>query len=151
MLTAFNFYSTDVVSIHEVYPGHYVQFSAFECFARQQSGKKFSEATLHRGWAHYCEKMLVDEGYARSQADRSRRKTGRKIPTRPSRRSDVRDAGFVSRSKMHTQQMTVEEATNFSQDNCYMKRNRRTRKRCRHYRPGLSHIRSENCRFEIAR
>src|SRR3981189_1946281 len=25
-LTAFNFYTTDVVSIHEAYPGHYVQF-----------------------------------------------------------------------------------------------------------------------------
>src|SRR5256885_17191065 len=25
-LTAFNYYTTDIVSIHEAYPGHYVQF-----------------------------------------------------------------------------------------------------------------------------
>ena len=25
-LTAFNYYTSDIVSIHEAYPGHYVQF-----------------------------------------------------------------------------------------------------------------------------
>jgi len=41
----FNVYTTDVVSIHEAYPGHYAQFLCLNASAPAGS-RKFSAATL---------------------------------------------------------------------------------------------------------
>ncbi|PYJ82892.1 MAG: hypothetical protein DME73_03910, partial [Verrucomicrobia bacterium] len=75
-LTAFNFYSTDVVSIHEVYPGHYVQFLRLNASPASKVEKIFGSYAFIEGWAHYCEKMMVDEGYGTvanpSEADEKR-------------------------------------------------------------------------------
>jgi len=47
-LTAFNYYTSEIVSIHEVYPGHYVPKPSSECVACQQSRKIFGSYGLHR-------------------------------------------------------------------------------------------------------
>jgi uncharacterized protein (DUF885 family) len=47
-LSAFNYYTGDVVSIHEVYPGHYVQFLMHERLARHAAGENFGQLRLHR-------------------------------------------------------------------------------------------------------
>src|SRR6202011_1256442 len=62
-LTAFNFYTTDIVTIHEVYPGHYVQFLRLNASAATKVEKIFGSYGFIEGWAHYCEKMMVDQGY----------------------------------------------------------------------------------------
>ncbi len=62
-LTSFNFYSADVVSIHEVYPGHYVQFLRLNASPASKIEKIFGSYAFIEGWAHYCEKMMIDEGY----------------------------------------------------------------------------------------
>src|SRR5438128_8141240 len=62
-LTAFNRYSADVVSIHEVYPGHYVQFLRLNASPASKVEKTFGSYAFIEGWAHYCEKMMIDEGY----------------------------------------------------------------------------------------
>src|SRR5438552_4002392 len=63
-LTAFNYYTADVVSIHEVYPGHYVQFQRLNASPASKVEKIFGSYAFIEGWAHYCEKMMVDQGYA---------------------------------------------------------------------------------------
>src|SRR6267378_4250141 len=62
-LTAFNYYTADVISIHEVYPGHYVQFLRLNASSANKVEKIFGSYGFIEGWAHYCEKMMVDEGY----------------------------------------------------------------------------------------
>jgi len=51
-----------IVSVHEVYPGHYLQF----LYARQFPSdvrKVFGAASNSEGWAHYSEQMMLDEGF----------------------------------------------------------------------------------------
>ncbi len=62
-LTAFNYYTTDVVSIHEAYPGHYVQFLQLQASNADKVDKIFGSYAFIEGWAHYCEQMTIDEGF----------------------------------------------------------------------------------------
>src|SRR5204863_1674566 len=62
-LTAFNFYTADVVSIHEVYPGHYVQFLRLNASPASKIEKIFDSYAFIEGWAHYSEKVMIDQGY----------------------------------------------------------------------------------------
>jgi len=119
-LTAFNFYSTDVVSIHEVYPGHYVQFLRLNASPASKVEKIFGSYAFIEGWAHYCEKMMVDEGYGTvanpSEADEKR---AAKYRLAQADEALLRLCRLCVSIKMHTQQMTVEEAAKFFQNNCY--------------------------------
>src|SRR5215211_4451045 len=62
-LTAFNYYTSDVTSIHEVYPGHYVQFLHLNASPASKVEKIFGSYAFIEGWAHYCEKMMIDNGF----------------------------------------------------------------------------------------
>ena len=50
------------VSVHEVWPGHYLQFLYARNFPSDVR-KVFGAATNSEGWAHYCEQMVIDEGF----------------------------------------------------------------------------------------
>src|SRR5437588_858182 len=119
-LTSFNFYSANVVSIHEVYPGHYVQFLRLNASPVSKVEKIFGSYAFIEGWAHYCEKMMIDEGYGTvanpSEADEKR---AAKYRLAQADEALLRLCRLCVSIKMHTQQMTVEEATKFFQDNCY--------------------------------
>ncbi len=119
-LTAFNFYTTDVVSIHEVYPGHYVQFLRLNASPVSKVEKIFGSYAFIEGWAHYCEKMMVDEGYG-TVANPTEADEKRAVKYRLAQADEamLRLCRLCVSIKMHTQQMTVEEATKFFQDNCY--------------------------------
>lgn len=119
-LTAFNFYTADVVSIHEVYPGHYVQFLRLNASPASKVEKIFGSYAFIEGWAHYCEKLMVDEGYgtvANPNADDLKRAA--KYRMAQADEAMLRLCRLCVAIKMHTKNMTVEEATKFFQDNCY--------------------------------
>ena len=61
-MAAFNVGTITSTAVHEAYPGHYVQFlwqDQFPSKVRKLTGS----ATNIEGWAHYCEQMMLDEGY----------------------------------------------------------------------------------------
>ncbi|HVG30231.1 MAG TPA: DUF885 family protein [Pyrinomonadaceae bacterium] len=61
-LSFYNRYQLPVVSIHEVYPGHYYQLLALRRTpSRVRSA--LGAASFVEGWAHYCEQMMLDEGF----------------------------------------------------------------------------------------
>ena len=49
-------------AIHETYPGHYVQFLWVQS-APSKVRKLLGANSNAEGWAHYCEQMMIDEGY----------------------------------------------------------------------------------------
>src|SRR4029078_210066 len=49
------------VSVHEVWPGHYLRFLYAKSFPSDVR-KVFGAASNSEGWAHYCEQMVIDEG-----------------------------------------------------------------------------------------
>jgi uncharacterized protein (DUF885 family) len=62
-LTRFNPYSSDIIAIHETYPGHYVQFLHLNASKATKAEKVFGATSFVEGWAHYCEKMMIDAGF----------------------------------------------------------------------------------------
>ena len=117
-LTAFNYYTTDIVSVHEAYPGHYIQFLCLKASPATKIEKIFGSYAFIEGWAHYAEQMMVDEGFGA---------TGSPIPTLKAAKyrlaqtdeALLRICRLCVSIKMHCQGMTVDEATKFFQDNCY--------------------------------
>lgn len=114
-LTAFNYYTTDVVSIHEAYPGHYQQHLHFNASPLSRVRKCFSSYAFVEGWAHYTEQMLLDEGFP-GTGDRLRTA---KYRLAQSDEALLRLCRLCCSIKMHCDDMTVDEATKFFQDNCY--------------------------------
>ena len=115
-LTAFNFYTTDVVSIHEAYPGHYAQFLAMNASGATRLEKIFGSYAFTEGWAHYCEQMLLDEGFGKSPGDPLR---GEKYRLAQSDEALLRLCRLCVSVKTHCEGMSVDEATKFFVDNCY--------------------------------
>src|SRR5881396_3268731 len=119
-LTAFNYYTSDMISIHEAYPGHYVQFLRLNASPASKVEKIFGSYAFIEGWAHYCEKMMVDEGYGAvanpSEADEKR---AAKYRLAQADEAMLRLCRLCVSIRMHTQKMSVEEATRFFRENCY--------------------------------
>src|SRR5438128_1630072 len=121
-LTAFNYYTSDVVSIHEAYPGHYVQFLHLNASPASKVEKIFGSYAFIEGWAHYCEKMMLDEGYGSpTSASPSEEDVKRAAKYRMAQADEalLRLCRLCVSIKMHTQNMSIEEATKFFKDNCY--------------------------------
>ncbi len=121
-LTAFNYYTSDIVSIHEAYPGHYVQFLRLNASPASKVEKIFGSYAFIEGWAHYCEKMMVDEGYGSpTAATPSAEDVKRAAKYRMAQADEalLRLCRLCVSIKMHTQKMSLDEATKFFQENCY--------------------------------
>lgn len=121
-LTAFNYYTTDVVSIHEAYPGHYVQFLCLNASPATKLEKIFTSYAFTEGWAHYAEQMMVDEGFGASPSPTPTRAEQVKAAKYRLAQTDealLRICRLCASVKIHCQGMSVEEATKFFQDNCY--------------------------------
>jgi uncharacterized protein (DUF885 family) len=121
-LTAFNYYTSDVVSIHEAYPGHYVQLLHLNTSPANKVEKIFASYAFVEGWAHYCEKMMLDEGYgssANSTPSEDDVKRAAKYRMAQADEALLRLCRLCVSIKMHTQKMSLDEATKFFQENCY--------------------------------
>jgi uncharacterized protein (DUF885 family) len=121
-LTAFNYYTSDVVSIHEVYPGHYVQFLHLNASPASKVEKIFGSYAFIEGWAHYCEKMMIDEGFgspSNSSPSEDDVKRAAKYRMAQADEALLRLCRLCVSIKVHTQNMSIDEATKFFQDNCY--------------------------------
>jgi len=134
-LTAFNYYTTDIVSIHEAYPGHYVQFLALNASRATNLEKIFNSYAFVEGWAHCAEQMMVDEGFGRADVVKklnditkldglSKEAKENEIKAAKYRLAQTDEAllrvcRLCVSIKMHCQGMTVDEGAKFFEDNCY--------------------------------
>ena len=121
-LTAFNYYTTDVVSIHEVYPGHYTQFLHLNASSASKVAKIFGSYAFVEGWAHYTEKMMIDAGYGSSASESpSEEEVKRAAKYRMAQADEalLRLCRLIVSIKMHTQGMTVDEGTRFFMEHCH--------------------------------
>jgi uncharacterized protein (DUF885 family) len=100
------------VSVHEVYPGHYLQFLYAKQFPSDVR-KVFGASSNGEGWAHYCEQMMLDEGFHATEP---------KYRLAQLQDALLRDVRFIVGIKMHTQGMSVEEATKLFETQAYQPR-----------------------------
>jgi uncharacterized protein (DUF885 family) len=89
----------DLISIHEAYPGHFVQFLYAKQFPTK-TRKLIACGTNAEGWAHYCEQMMLEQGFGNGDP---------KIRLAQLSEALLRDCRYVVGIKLHTQNMTVEE------------------------------------------
>jgi uncharacterized protein (DUF885 family) len=121
-LTSFNHYTADVVSIHEAYPGHYVQFLHLNSSNATKIEKIFGSYAFAEGWAHYCEQMMLDQGFGgpkKSPGTEEELKRAAKYRMAQASEALLRLCRLCVSVEMHTQNMSVDQATKFFQENCY--------------------------------
>lgn len=125
-LTAFNHYTSDVVSIHEAYPGHYVQFLHLNASPVSRVQKIFGSYAFNEGWAHYCEQMMLDEGFGMPNSATPDRPASSDALIRAAKyrlaQSDealLRICRLCVSIQMHCQGMSVDDGAKFFRENCY--------------------------------
>jgi uncharacterized protein (DUF885 family) len=115
-LTAFNYYTTDIVTIHEAYPGHYVQFLCLNASPATKLEKIFGGYAFIEGWAHYSEQMLVDEGFGADAGDPLK---AAKYRLAQADEALLRLCRWCVSIKTHCEGMSLDDATKFFEENCY--------------------------------
>jgi uncharacterized protein (DUF885 family) len=111
-MAAFNVGTVISTSVHEAYPGHYVQFlwePQFSSKIRQILGAN----TNIEGWAHYCEQMMLDQGYGQPGTGAKNEREAKLIRLGQIQDALLRDARFVNSIKLHTGQFTFDQAVDF--------------------------------------
>ncbi|HEX5736283.1 MAG TPA: DUF885 domain-containing protein [Blastocatellia bacterium] len=111
-LSSVNFPQLWATSIHEAYPGHFVQGA----YLKQVTSKvrrtwAIAPASFVEGWAHYTEQMMMEEGFG---AGEPKMKLGQLAEAL------LRLCRFVAGIRLHTEGMTVDQATRFFMSNGYM-------------------------------
>ncbi len=89
-------------AIHEAYPGHYVQFLWLQ-HVSSRVRKLIGANSNAEGWAHYCEQMMLDEGYS----------TDPKLRLGQLQDALLRNARYIVGLQMHTGKMTYEQGIEF--------------------------------------
>lgn len=100
------------ISIHETYPGHFLQARQLRRVeSRLRKSLLFSPASTVEGWAHYCEQMMFEAGFEKGNA---------RIRLGQLAESLVRLARFIVGIRLHAEDMSVEAGMRFFRDEAYM-------------------------------
>ncbi len=109
LLEEYNRHMLQVLTIHEAYPGHYVQLA----YANRNPSlvrRVLGSGVYIEGWAVYCEQMMLDQGYG--DGDLALRLMQLKFQLRTVINS-------ILDHKMHCSEMTDEEALSLLVDQGY--------------------------------
>ncbi len=111
-LLDFNLPTLWAISIHEVYPGHFLHYQ----FLRKVDSKvrrstMFAPASYMEGWAHYCEQMMIEAGFGRG--DHS-------IKLGQLAEALVRLARFIVGIRLHTEDWSVEQGVRFFKEEAFL-------------------------------
>ncbi len=115
---SFNIGTIISTAVHEAYPGHYVQFLWLPQ-APSKVRKLLGANTNVEGWAHYCEQMMLDEGYGRPGAGARDERESKLLRLGQLQDALLRNARFIVGIEMHTGRMTMEQAEEFFQKEGY--------------------------------
>jgi uncharacterized protein (DUF885 family) len=110
-LAFFNDYAFPIVSLHEVYPGHYANFAIDRHLRLSQIRRLTFSGSFAEGWAHYDEQMMVDEGWG--DGDPHVRLAQLQLALQ-------RECRLLVGLREHTQGMSVEDGTRFFEENAFM-------------------------------
>jgi uncharacterized protein (DUF885 family) len=106
----YNSHQLEIVSIHEALPGHYYQFLALKnCPSLVRA--LFGPGSNSEGWAHYCEQMMVEQGYG--AGDHQYRLAQLNLALQ-------RICRYMVGIALHTRGMTYDQAVAFFQNEGFM-------------------------------
>ena len=111
-LRAFNRPVMEMVTIHEAWPGHFLQFLYARKFPSKTRKLAYCSTNVE-GWAHYSEQMMVEEGFGNGDP---------RIKLAQLSEALLRDCRYVVGIRLHTKGMTVEEGTRLFMDKGFSER-----------------------------
>jgi len=111
-LRDFNFPTLWAISIHEVYPGHFLHFQHLRRVeSKVRKSLMFSPASFVEGWAHYCEHMMIEAGFRRKDET---------LRIGQLAESLVRLARYIVSIRLHVEDMSVEQGVRFFRDEAFL-------------------------------
>jgi uncharacterized protein (DUF885 family) len=115
---SFNVGTVISTAVHEAYPGHYIQFLWLPQ-APSRVRKLLGANTDVEGWAHYCEQMMLDEGYGQPGAGAKDEREAKFLRLGQLQDALLRNARFIVGIQMHSGKMSFDEAVEFFQKEGY--------------------------------
>ena len=101
------------VTVHEVYPGHYVQFLHFRRSAGSLARKVFMSGSFTEGWAHYAEQLAVENGLDHGSV---------RAEVAQIHDALLRDVRLIASIGLHTEGRDLEWATRLFETEAYFER-----------------------------
>ena len=149
---AFNVGTVISTAVHEAYPGHYVQF-LWVPQAPSRVRKLLGANTNVEGWAHYCEQMMLDEGYGQPGAGAKDEREAKFLRLGQLQDALLRDARFIVGIEMHTGKMSFDAGDRVLREGgLSVAGDGAGRNQARHRRPDLSLLHAGQARdHEAAR
>jgi uncharacterized protein (DUF885 family) len=100
------------ISIHEVYPGHFLHYQHLrKVESKTRKSIMFAPASFIEGWAHYCEQMMIESGFGRQDPT---------IKLGQLAEALIRLVRFIVCIKLHAEDMSVEQGVRYFRDEAFM-------------------------------
>ncbi len=111
-LRDYNFPTLWSISIHEVYPGHFLHYQHLrKVESKTRKSIMFAPASFIEGWAHYCEQMMIEAGFGRQDPA---------IKLGQLAEALIRLVRFIVCIKLHAEDMSVEQGVRYFRDEAFM-------------------------------
>jgi uncharacterized protein (DUF885 family) len=111
-LRDFNYGALWAISIHEVYPGHFLHYQHLrQVTSTLRKSILFSSTAMVEGWAHYAEQMMVEAGFRRQDPA---------VKLGQLAESLVRLCRLVVGLRLHAEDLSVEQGVRFFRDEAYL-------------------------------
>jgi uncharacterized protein (DUF885 family) len=101
------------ITVHEVYPGHYLQFLHFHRQAGSLARKVYLSPSFVEGWAHYTEQLVIEQGLGAG---------GPEAEVAELHDALLRDCRLLASIGLHTEGWSVEQATQLFQREAHFER-----------------------------
>ena len=100
------------ISIHEVYPGHFLHYQHLRRVAsKARKSIMFAPASFVEGWAHYCEHMMVEAGFGRQDPG---------IKLGQLAEALIRLVRFIVGIRLHAEDLSVEQGVRLFKEEAFM-------------------------------
>lgn len=109
-LTQFNDYQRPIISLHEVYPGHFANFTIDKHLDLSPTRRLIWNVAFGEGWAHYSEQMMVDQGWGNGDPH---------VRLAQLAEAMLRECRYIVGVKLHTEGWTLKQAQNQFVNGCF--------------------------------
>src|SRR5438034_3652729 len=111
-LRDYNFPTLWSISIHEVYPGHFLHYQHLRRVeSKTRKSIMFAPASFVEGWAHYCEQMMIEAGFGRQEHGVRLGQLAEAL---------IRLVRVIVGIKLHAEDMSVEQGVRFFRDEAFL-------------------------------
>ena len=111
-LRDFSYGTLWAISIHEVFPGHFLHYQHLrQVDSKLRKSILFSSTAFVEGWAHYCEQMMLDEGFRKNEPGVRLGQLAEAL---------VRLCRCIVGIRLHCEDLSVEQGVRFFRDEAFL-------------------------------